>query len=373
MTYYYTISSIFSGDNYSYILTDTAIVHANLPTCPGIPTITVDHHIVNGVAPVEKSVTYGTVTNIPGSSLKCWITKNLGADKTADSVNDASENSAGWYWQFNRKQGFKHDGITRTPNIAWETVNLDGTDWEIENDPCSLEFGGSWHIPTYTEMSNAYFQGYWYSGYNHWHSALKLHFAGHLAYNSGALNFRGTRGFVWTTTNISTENGAWCLDMDLRNSTLEAYFYTRVYGYSVRCIRDNPTLATVTTTPPTNIEGFAASSGGNVANDGGLPVTSRGVCWSTSPAPTIAGSHTTDGAGTGEFVSNLTGLSPLTFYYVRAYAVNNVGIAYGNEVTFTTDWGCGLTMTVNHLSTGPVAPVNKTVTYGTVTNIPGEP
>ena len=57
------------------------------------------------VAPVDKTVTYGTVTNIPGETSKCWITSNLGADHQATAVNDATEASAGWYWQFNRHTG----------------------------------------------------------------------------------------------------------------------------------------------------------------------------------------------------------------------------------------------------------------------------
>ena len=85
-----------------------------------------------------------------------------------------------------------------------------------------------------------------------------------------------------------------------------------------------------------NITQSTATGGGNVSSDGGAPVTSRGLCWSTSPNPTIAGSYTTDGTGTGTFVSNMTGLAGGTIYYVRAYATNSAGTSYGNELTFTT-------------------------------------
>jgi len=78
-------------------------------------SITINHLVSGGVAPVDKTVTYGTVTNIPGETSKCWITSNLGADHQATAVDDATEASAGWYWEFNRKQGYKNDGSTVTP------------------------------------------------------------------------------------------------------------------------------------------------------------------------------------------------------------------------------------------------------------------
>ncbi|MEJ5302013.1 MAG: fibronectin type III domain-containing protein [Bacteroidales bacterium] len=95
-------------------------------------------------------------------------------------------------------------------------------------------------------------------------------------------------------------------------------------------------LPTVTTTSLSNITSTSATGGGNVTSDGGATVTARGVCWNTSPNPTLANNFTTDGSGTGSFTSSLTGLSPNTTYYVRAYATNAAGTAYGNEVSFTT-------------------------------------
>jgi hypothetical protein len=80
----------------------------------------------------------------------------------------------------------------------------------------------------------------------------------------------------------------------------------------------------------------AALSGGNITNDGGAAVTARGVCWSTSQNPTISDSKTSDGTGKGIFTSTITGLSSNQTYYVRAYATNSVGTAYGDEVSFKT-------------------------------------
>ncbi len=86
----------------------------------------------------------------------------------------------------------------------------------------------------------------------------------------------------------------------------------------------------------TDILTATASSGGNVTSDGGLTVTGRGVCWGTTSNPTISGSVTADGSGTGLFTSSLTGLNPGTLYYLRAYATSSMGTGYGNQVTFAT-------------------------------------
>ncbi len=93
---------------------------------------------------------------------------------------------------------------------------------------------------------------------------------------------------------------------------------------------------TVTTSSVTSITSSSGSGGGNVTSAGGTSVTARGVCWSTSQNPTISGSKTTDGTGTGTFTSSISGLSPATLYYVRAYATNSAGTSYGSQVSFTT-------------------------------------
>ncbi len=96
-------------------------------------------------------------------------------------------------------------------------------------------------------------------------------------------------------------------------------------------------VPTLSTKSASTITSSTTSSGGNITSDGGGSITVRGACWSTSQNPTIAlSTKTNNGNGTGSFTSNLTGLSPNTVYYVRAYATNSAGTAYGNQVSFTT-------------------------------------
>jgi len=94
--------------------------------------------------------------------------------------------------------------------------------------------------------------------------------------------------------------------------------------------------ATVETNQVTSITEATAACGGIISADGGSEVTARGVCWNTSPTPTIENDTTIDAAGTSAFTSSIKGLSPGTTYYVRAYAVNKGGVSYGLNVIFTT-------------------------------------
>lgn len=97
------------------------------------------------------------------------------------------------------------------------------------------------------------------------------------------------------------------------------------------------TLPTIQTNPVTDITHITAVSGGNVTNNGGAVLSAIGIVWHTQPGPTLSNSSTVEGAGQGNFTSQMASLIPNTTYYVRAYATNNVGTNYGNEVSFKTN------------------------------------
>jgi len=99
---------------------------------------------------------------------------------------------------------------------------------------------------------------------------------------------------------------------------------------------DPKLLPTLTTIDVINITEATAYVRGNIIFDVGVDVTSRGVCWSELPNPTIEDKKNIDADGTSEFETRITGLNPATTYYVRAYATNKKGIAYGLQVTFKT-------------------------------------
>ena len=187
-----------------------------------------------GVAPVDKSVTYGTVTNIPGEPSKCWITSNLGASQQSTAMDDNTEASAGWYWQFNRMQGYMNDGST---DPSWTTTSIsENADWQPANDPCVIELGAGWRIPTNTEWDNVNSWGGWANWDDAWASELKLHAAGSLAYWYGGINYnRGSQGLYWSSTQYDDITGYYqFLSWEFTTmSTIE-----KASGCPVRCLKE---------------------------------------------------------------------------------------------------------------------------------------
>lgn len=160
------------------------------------------------------------------------------------------------------------------------------------------------------------------------------------------------RGVCWATTADPTINNSKTSDgsgtgsfaSDLSGLQPGTTYHTRAYATnSIGTAYGNDitftTLAvrpTLTTASVSNVTFTSAISGGNITNGGGATVSERGVCWGTSSGPVATGLHTSNGTGTGTFISNITGLNPGTGYYLRAYATNSAGTSYGNELTFTT-------------------------------------
>jgi endonuclease G len=116
---------------------------------------------------------------------------------------------------------------------------------------------------------------------------------------------------------------------------MRVLFIVLLFSTLVGC-KEETTVPSVSTSSVENVQSGTALCGGQVKDDGGEDVQSRGVCWSTQDRPTTADGKTVDGKGSGDFTSEITGLNSATVYYVRAYATNAVGTAYGKTVTFTT-------------------------------------
>lgn len=140
---------------------------------------------------------------------------------------------------------------------------------------------------------------------------------------SGSLDISGTSGsdiyLAFKYTSTSTAAATWEVDEILVTGVPDFYGPTVV---------TNPTF--------TNLTNVSVTGGGDVTDDGGSPITSRGLCYGTAPNPSLSGLFTIEPGTTGAFTSDISGLSPQTTYYVRAYAANALGTSYGDNAVFTT-------------------------------------
>ena len=165
------------------------------------------------------------------------------------------------------------------------------------------------------------------------------------------------RGFVYSSTNptptfsdysVNCGSGTGTYSYTVTGLTPGITYYVRAFAtnengnfygsvVAVTTTATSPsTLPSVTTIAVTNVGKFRATVSGSVTSDGGESVTQRGFVYGTSPNPTTSNAVVTSGGGTGNFTILLRSLQAGTTYYVRAFAVNSKGTAYGNQLTFNT-------------------------------------
>jgi len=141
----------------------------------------------------------------------------------------------------------------------------------------------------------------------------------------GSFAALGSQGQYWSRTGTTVYSFSDNTAGFARSST-----GTLVQGNALRCVKN---AVPMVSTRPIAVSSTGIFTGGDLT-DSGEEITAKGVVWGTSPNPTTAGSKTTDGTGLGGFSSTIPGLVPGTTYYVRAYATNNLGTGYGNQVNF---------------------------------------
>jgi len=195
------------------------------------------HNPSRGVAPETKNVNYETVVkDIKNIGIKCWITQNLGATYPPKSISAPEEIYAGWYWQFNTKQGYKNTGGTsNTP--AWKANSNSGTMWDTNNDPCKIELGSGWHVLT---TDNWYHFGLKVQDRLKAWSAIKLHDGGYIN-SSGALKSRGSLAVFWSnegTDRASVAQAFNTASLAGDTPTAELYETNANQGLPIRCLRD---------------------------------------------------------------------------------------------------------------------------------------
>ena len=361
----------------------TAVVDEK--SCPGTPTVT-DH---------EGNV-YATVQ----IGNQCWMRDNL-RTTTSPSTGTYLIPAAGTVYTYTGKQArwYNNDSATYAPmnygllynwNAAVDTFTTAYGETSVNVDNYCAESvsftshrrgicPAGWHLPSdaewtqltnyvssqseYTCDSNSNYIAKALASTEGWsysdeccpgdQSVTANSATGFSAVPAGCYgsSFDRDGAYFWCVTqNYSSNNAynrytAFYRRLYNHSAVVSRYVSRKRYGFSVRCLRDTGTvggggvasLPSVITSTVSSISVSSAICGGNVTSDGGSVVMERGVCWSTTPSPTVANDHTTDGIGVGVFSSSIVGLSEGVTYYVRAYATNSVGTVYGDEVSFVAE------------------------------------
>lgn len=209
------------------------------------PTL-VSHEYVKGVTPADieafSSRSYPTLqANWPGpGGDKIWLAVNLGATVKPETSADTNPNSAGWYFQFNRKQGYYHSGSTVIPQWTIQSIKED-TSWKPANDPCRILLGEQWRLPNVEELrafrSAPISEGGMGEGNrtNAFNSDLRLHAAGSLHGFSSELIDRGQVGTYWASDQFDDDQGE-ALGISRGSGTFGG---NKAFGRNVRCVKDD--------------------------------------------------------------------------------------------------------------------------------------
>ncbi len=260
------------------------------------------------------------VVNIGGQT---WMARNLAFLPKVDPSTGGSENSP--YLYVNGYEGTDVGSARETDNFKTYGVLYN---WSAASIACPA----GWHLPSDPEWD-------WLTNFSQASELTGFDAVpGGIRQADGSFDSLGKSAGFWSSVDTDLSE-ALSRNLDFENDLASRIVEKKSSGLSVRCVRDpgnSGLLPTINTYPVTGITSFSADGAGNLIATNAESASERGICWSTSPNPTLLDHSTSASAGLGVYTVGLAGLSAGTLYYYRAFATNSAGTGYGAELSFTT-------------------------------------
>ncbi|RPH31977.1 MAG: M6 family metalloprotease domain-containing protein [Bacteroidales bacterium] len=261
----------------------------------------------------QTSLELPVTENFATSSLPIgWTTQNVGTGITERWGMSNTANAGGAAYELKCSYQNLNPATTRVITPAINTVGVSQVTFSFKHMLDAYAAGATLRVQTSNDKST------WTN--TTWSVAIS------------STNIAAATVNVTVTTNLNSATTYFALVVDGNLYQIDYWYIDNISITS----GSTTTIPTVSTTAVSSITSSTASSGGNVTADGGATVTERGICYATTQTPTTASSKVTSGTGTGTYIANMSGLAPSTTYYVRAYAINSNGTAYGAQQSFTT-------------------------------------
>jgi len=273
-----------------------------------------------------------------------WMAENLKTSRYRNNVAITNKTSD-INWGTLTTAGYSDYSTTVNKTTYGKLYN-----WYALNDNRNIAPPG-WHVPTDSEWtilsdflggSNSAGNKIKETGNAHW-VTVNTGATNETGFNAlpggfkiidGSTTAIGNTAFWWSLTEGTGVNSGLYRSVSNLTANVSRAYYSKSGGMSIRCVMgDFPELKT---TVVSSITSTTFSTGGNITFDGNSTIIAHGVCWSKTTNPTINDSITSEGFGTGSYQSSVNGLDPQTTYYLRAYATNNYGTGYGNQLTIST-------------------------------------
>lgn len=331
------------------VITAYSGVHANISTL--IPTASqqVQKHIVTCIDPNDNS--YATVT----IGEQVWMAENLKYDNGCSEVSSVNNTDNGWcgfqtepspenteygfYYQWSAALNICPDGWKLPSDEDWKTLEL-----SLGMSEYMIELYNERGVSEGSKLagkSEFWNQGDLIANDNFYRSGFTALPAGHAMPSAESNLFLNAsdEGLFWS----STSNGAFAVTrgLDAQSSQISRVELEKYYACNVRCLKDtiiDNLLPDVLTSQPASITHTSVHLGGNVTNEGSALVTNKGIVFSTGINPTIENNAGIrfNGSGIGSFNNTINNLVAGNNYYFRAFAINEFGTAYGEEISFQT-------------------------------------